>query len=438
MCAGRCSTCTRPLWVQEEDNKRWEDVEALLANRKHTVFAGHVHHYVKYERNNGKYFTLATTGGGSPLRNPTLGEFDHVVWVTMTDNGPILANLLLNGIWDENITTEKMAELGRPLASGFPIAIEPILRNNAHFTGGPTQIRLTNDSDGLMEVDLQLIGSPDLYPDFGQQHYTIQPNSVERVSLNLTPASQARSIDQTEPVQLKAQFKYKFLDVPEVTFEKIYLIRPEVEEEIAKVAQPVKVDGDLKEWGNLPFRVEEARYIETDPFSHKGANDASFSFATAYDDQFLYVAVKVKDDELVTDPNKWPNEQDAVFVHIDARPERISANSLGGWREGLFLAQIPDLSSQRQEKFFNQQNLPEGIKGITVQTKEGMVSEMAIPLDYIKKTQGTEDWTTLRLNVYYSDADQNGQHHSMLFWKPAWNGQENYVGSGMFRKRKEF
>ncbi len=96
----------KPLWTF--DNTRyWNDVEVLLKDREHTVFVGHKHKYVKYERNNGKYFILATTGGYSKLRGPDFGEFDHVVWVTMTDNGPVIANLMLQGIWDENIVTKE-------------------------------------------------------------------------------------------------------------------------------------------------------------------------------------------------------------------------------------------------------------------------------------------------------------------------------------------
>ena len=35
----------QPLWVQETDPVNWFDVEKLLANRKHTVFVGHRHHF---------------------------------------------------------------------------------------------------------------------------------------------------------------------------------------------------------------------------------------------------------------------------------------------------------------------------------------------------------------------------------------------------------
>ena len=97
----------QPLWTME-DTKRWNDVEELLKGRPHNVFTGHYHRYTKYDRNNGKYYVLATTGGASSLRGTSFGEFDHVVWVTMKESGPIVANLLLEGIWDENVVTEEL------------------------------------------------------------------------------------------------------------------------------------------------------------------------------------------------------------------------------------------------------------------------------------------------------------------------------------------
>ncbi len=106
----------KPVWLYEEsDNPRytehlpqsgWNEVEALLKERKHTVFAGHIHRYEHRERNNSDYITLATTGGGSALRGPIFGQFDHVLWVTMTNEGPVMANLLLDGIFDKDFSKE--------------------------------------------------------------------------------------------------------------------------------------------------------------------------------------------------------------------------------------------------------------------------------------------------------------------------------------------
>ena len=78
--------------------------EALQANdRRYTVFVGHKHNYAKFVRNGREYFMLATTGGGSKMRGVEFGEFDHVAWVTMKPNGPIVANVLLDGVQPDDV-----------------------------------------------------------------------------------------------------------------------------------------------------------------------------------------------------------------------------------------------------------------------------------------------------------------------------------------------
>jgi len=93
-----------PLWDEGEGRANgWGEVEKALTGRSYTVFVGHEHSYRKFVRQGMNYYQLATTGGGSKLRGVPHGEFDHLVWVTMTKNGPVLANLLLDGIVPENL-----------------------------------------------------------------------------------------------------------------------------------------------------------------------------------------------------------------------------------------------------------------------------------------------------------------------------------------------
>jgi hypothetical protein len=42
------------------------------------------------------------------LNVPRYGAIDHMVWVTMTKDGPKIANLLLNGILDKKGPVEGM------------------------------------------------------------------------------------------------------------------------------------------------------------------------------------------------------------------------------------------------------------------------------------------------------------------------------------------
>ena len=110
-----CLFLHQPLWLEDEkrierakDNGRkpqlsgFDEIEKLLAGRNYTVFAGHHHRYGKWVKNGNRYFRLATTGGQSALAGPEAGQFDHVMWVTMTTGGPVVCNLLLDGILDED------------------------------------------------------------------------------------------------------------------------------------------------------------------------------------------------------------------------------------------------------------------------------------------------------------------------------------------------
>ena len=87
------------FWADKYRSKRetFEKFESLLADRPYTVFAGHIHKYRKFIRNGQKYYILAVTGGGMGKEKDEC-QFDHIVWVTMTDNGPAMANLKLEGI----------------------------------------------------------------------------------------------------------------------------------------------------------------------------------------------------------------------------------------------------------------------------------------------------------------------------------------------------
>jgi predicted phosphodiesterase len=99
----------RPVWAEKEIAATgWLEVEKALTGRKYTVFAGHRHVYKRFERNGARYYQLATTGGASKLRGRAVGEFDHLVWVTMKDAGPVLANLMMDGILPEDLSLPKI------------------------------------------------------------------------------------------------------------------------------------------------------------------------------------------------------------------------------------------------------------------------------------------------------------------------------------------
>ncbi len=98
-----------PYPLNEAKTDDWTRMETLLGDRNYTAFAGHRHSYEYTDKSDGPHthdhISLATTGGVSSLRGLTFGEFDHLVWVTMTEDGPVVANLLLDGVHGKDIDT---------------------------------------------------------------------------------------------------------------------------------------------------------------------------------------------------------------------------------------------------------------------------------------------------------------------------------------------
>ena len=81
-----------------KDPGNFAKIEDLLVGRKYTVFSAHTHTYHYDVRNGQDYLTTATSGAINVVRP---GAMDHVVWITMTKDGPKIANLLMNGMMDK-------------------------------------------------------------------------------------------------------------------------------------------------------------------------------------------------------------------------------------------------------------------------------------------------------------------------------------------------
>lgn len=89
----------KPVY-QRDDGQGLARIEKALQGRKYTVFNGHLHRYSYAERNGRDYIMLGTTGGERGFDGST-GAIDHFMWVTMTAEGPSMANLRLDGVLDK-------------------------------------------------------------------------------------------------------------------------------------------------------------------------------------------------------------------------------------------------------------------------------------------------------------------------------------------------
>lgn len=158
----------RPLWSYG-DKAGFEHIEKALLDRKHTVFSGHHHNYQYQEKNGMDYYVLATTGGGSWRRGADVGEFDHITWVTMKADGPKVAHIDVNAIYDKNVIPQEDYKDIEILRRGNWFDIEPVIAADADFSSVKINVLVKN------EMKRQMVFSGEL-PQMNGLFF--EPNSI--------------------------------------------------------------------------------------------------------------------------------------------------------------------------------------------------------------------------------------------------------------------
>lgn len=419
----------KPLWTYE-GHSGWAKFEALLKGRKHSVFAGHNHDYVKYRRNDSNYIILATTGGGSGLRGPVFGEFDHVVWVTMTEEGPIMANLLLEGIWDENIRTEEVAVALQAVLDGRVVASEPIRLDSRSFTTAVAKYRLTNDADVPMKVALKIPTARGIRSASEEIERVVPPNSVDWVAVRLE-ASNPIPFEEVGAIAGMWTVEYEFEGHKPVDVSGWRACPVEGDYTIPPFIQPPRIDGDLSDWGELGLSAQVPSQIDGNPSAWTGHEDCSFRFSVGSDHRNFHVAVRVVDDEVQPDSEGETRRRESVSLVLDARPDPARSQGRGGTAFVDHLLVTAPVGSS-SGNLPDQAQLPAGIQAACVRTPKGFDCEFAVPVTYLDATEGGA-WKALRLNIQVTDVDQDGRIR--IYWRPEWGGSSNFEGSGTFRKQ---
>ncbi len=154
------------------------------------MFAGHIHRYTEYTRRGRQYIVLGTTGGVGGDGGIGVGEFDHVTQVTMTPEGPRVANLLLEGIQPVDVYTEQDALLTRSLSGGEELAVDSI-----PFSG---QVVLSPENPMEEALKLTLAAHP------GTARTSTARTSTARTSTawNVTPKTQTVALSPGQRAEL--------------------------------------------------------------------------------------------------------------------------------------------------------------------------------------------------------------------------------------------
>lgn len=404
----------KPLWVYDvEDAPGWAELEDLLAERDYTVFAGHFHVYRKHERRDRRYFVLSTTGGVNSLGGPDRGQFDHMVWVTMTDKGPQVANLLVDGIWDEDVFTERSAELVEQLGDlrATPHLFRPdgTLLTKAGF-------RLNNEENIPMRVTASAEEHPGLAEPWSLEA-EVAPNSVSEFSVPLEVSEGEQS-----PLVLSVTTSFEPEDHRPLEYEHDFCLEVGALRLLPERASGLAVDGDLSDWPELPFEVEDT------------GSAGRASFGLSRDESMLYLGVRVEDDRVVAaDPPAQVWHHDHLELRIDSRPfeQRTLIRTQWDLRTAIFLALFPVLEEE-SDQVWRRDNYPEEMAVSQSAFEGGYVMELAIPFEYLAERGGVEQLMGFSFNLTVVDRDEPEGEERSSSWQTGWHLEEAAVGAGGF------
>ncbi len=419
-----CVFMHEPLWDYKQETG-WNKIEDLLKDRPYTVFAGHYHTYTKYVRHDRRYIVLATMGGGMKqgMNSPELGYFDHVTWVTMMPDGPRIANIALDGIYDEDVRTEAMAKLIDSVFRGDVLHISPVLVDGKSFNRADVKLTFTNDSDVPLHAQGTLPASGVLHAEPDSFDVRVEPKQEKTVSVKLETGKPS-SIDGLAPMPVKwtASFEPPGRNPLRVPREDVLGV-----EELAPCPAhpaPVVIDGNLDEWKSFPFSKPSAN-----------PQDLSYQFAVEHDDKFVYIAVKTTDDHAILNPDKEPWSQDGIEVRFDARPEPQRSQGRGHYefKDILVISMSPGVTPDKMV-LYSADQLPPGVKAVCMKTATGHNTEIAIPVSYLNQKQGG-DWKQFRMNIAVDDFDEVAGPLKALWWRPDWRSANTFAGSGTFDRK---
>lgn len=437
----------KPLWIYQEDpageHHGWDGIERALNGRPYTVFAGHRHTYMKYQRQGQNYYRLATTGGGSNLRGVSYGEFDHITWVTMTPQGPRVANLLLEGILADDIVTPDSLQMVRHTERQLRVGAiqhESLFVEHDTFTNLDTALTLTNPTAAPARVQLYINPHHQIQASLAQYDITLESGASTDVPLTLL-TTQSLPLEQIQPLIINVTTSARAADNKPVTIQQHYHLRPQHPPTIPQRETPVDLDGDLNDWSTLRFAPQSTDTFAGQPKLWQGRDDADYRFDLACDDQNLYVAVHVTDDVLVKRRNAPPWHQDGLEVHINALPEPHRSNSIARdkFNGTIMLAMTPSASPTDTQYLHRASEQPEGLRAVCVQTQAGYIMEAAVPLAYLRELQGGS-LDAVRVNLFVSDLDDQRVNAdgsvppvTYLWWNHDWRSKKHQPGSGTFK-----
>jgi hypothetical protein len=319
----------RPLW-REKNQGGFEQVRALLKGRKFTVFASHYHNYLKSSIDGMDAYIVATAGGASDLRGAEFGEFDHLAWVTMKPQGPVVANLTLSGILPDDLVTEATHPQVRALREGSWLQVGPVVQVEPTFESLTIPLEFRNQTAAPLYVRGTLTATRGLSVSPAQIDRAIAPGQNLTLPVALISLAAPANIHAVNEAGLTLTLDGTY----EVNGQLLSLpatvpVRLDWQHAVPAAATPVIVDGDLVEWPDALFTTVENPMVIKEDWDWKGPADGHFRFAVQQRNGRIFVAIETFDDRVITSP-RFEELQDNLLIVFQTSADTIRRGFMAG------------------------------------------------------------------------------------------------------------
>lgn len=410
----------RPVWSYQ-DRLGYDNIENALGDRNYTVFSGHHHHY-RYKRHNGmEHYTLATSGGGSNLRGIDVGEFHHITWITMKETGPKLAHLELSGILDKNVVAEEDYEDIQTLRKGKWLNVAPYVHHNREFKEIEVNLEFENKSNRPLILSGRLNSRQDLVLSPQEVADTLMAKTKKEVKVRITASKTPISIQSLNnaPIEFEMQAGIVSSVGKIISLETQKDLQLDWIHKLRAIDTTILLDGNLAEWPKKVFiEVINPQYLQ-EGWDWEGKDDGNFSFAALTNGKKFYLSVQFLDD-LIISSKDIADRQDKFYVHLESNNKTLEIELAAGTTP-----EKPLINWGKGKK--------RSISAAITQNAHGQVLELEIPIKHL--IPEGEQLKSIRLNVGVMDHDRtDNTKPSILWWRPLWNTNDNYIGSGFFRR----
>ena len=190
----------------------------------------------------------------------------------------------------------------------------------------------------------------------------------------------------------------------------------------------VTLDGDFGDWPGIPWHA-----VTHDMGWDNPDNDAdgSLEFACVADNEFLYVAVKIKDDAKVVDENTGGDvwQDDSVELYVDGGNEKAGSYDAN---DAQITIGRDNVGGDVDNPMMGGSGPRDNTKAAVVETGDGWALEAAVFLaDFgVVPSEGVVIGYNIQLN---DDDDRNGRDHKL-----AWSSVELASGEGSWNNPQMF